>query len=777
MKNMQIDRLRACNPLSQKARIQQIQPSIFPHFPMKFNSALFFALSFALFSAPHVPGQLVDGPTSATLAVQADELDSRGNLVTARGNVRLQKGSQSLRADVITYNVVTEQAHARGNVVFVNDGQVWEGEELRYNFITGTGDFPDLTLTYDPFRIKADKAERVSPIQSRMEGVTLTTCDDLENPEFMIKASALDVYEETLFALRHPVFYLRGIPFFYLPRLVLDQERQATNIDFLPGYSNRDGLFALTGYNRYPHPGYRTKTHLDLRSERGVAVGQDFFWYNPETNQTTTSVRGYYANDQAPYRNDNEEERFRARGVEIDENRYRLNFFHRTDFTPTDNLRVKAALLSDPRIVQDFFEDEFRLEPVPENRATYSAIGDGWTANVELGKQINSDDFGGVNRMPEAVFSIPRRQLFDELELLYESETRAGYLERSFSKFERDEQNREEYSSARFHTRQMVFYPTRQFGWLHVVPRAGFGYTYYGETRDQETQITTESVVDEDTGVISTLFQTNTVDTAGSAEGRFLPEVGLETSFKAFSIWHNEPTRMGRGLRHVAEPFANYTIVPESDLTPDRTLQFDSIDRQGEQHNVRFGIRNKFQTKRMLPGGRHRIHDLANISVSTVYDLRDDVDRNLGNILLDTELRLVDWMRVRFDTQYNPDESEIETFNTELRVEHPENKSSLALNQRYRTDSNHTVQLSYDLNPRGRIGLEGYSRFELEDEGLEDQSLLLRYETDCVGYGLGVRWIAGDRNDNGADGEDEYRVWVQFWLTAFPRAIVDLGGR
>ncbi|MCH8511364.1 MAG: hypothetical protein LAT83_06895, partial [Kiritimatiellae bacterium] len=262
---------------------------------MKSIPILFFTLCIALLHGPVVRGQLGDSSRSASLAVQADQLDSRGNVVTARGNVRLQKGAQSLRADVITYNAVTEQAHARGNVVFVNDGQVWEGEELRYNFITQTGDFPDLTITYDPFMIKADKAERVSPIQSRMEGVTLTTCDDLENPEFMIKASALDVYEETLFALRHPVFYLRGIPFFYLPRLVLDQERQATNIDFLPGYSNRDGLFALIGYNRYPEPGYRTKTHLHLRTERGVAAGHDFFWYDPETNQTTTSLRGYYA--------------------------------------------------------------------------------------------------------------------------------------------------------------------------------------------------------------------------------------------------------------------------------------------------------------------------------------------------------------------------------------------------------------------------------------------------------------------------------------------------
>ena len=721
----------------------------------------------------------VDAARPAQLDVRADALDydRTGDQVHARGNVRIRKGDRSLTADQVTYNVRTEQAHARGNVVFVNDGQVWEGEELNYNFITGVGDFPDLLITFDPFRVRADSAERRSEVHTRMEGVMLTTCDETDKPEFKIRASALDVYEERIFSLRHPVFYLRGVPFFYLPRMTLDQEREATNIDIVPGFSSQDGLFLLTGYNRYPRDGYRTKTHVDLRSKRGIAVGQDFFWYDPDQLTDQTVLRGYYANDNNPYRNEAQETRLRARGVDIDENRYRLRLEHRTDFTPRDTLRVRANYLSDRRIVQDFFEDEFRMEPIPENRITYSAAGDGWTGNLELSNQLNSDDFGGLNRMPEATFTVPRRPLFGEMNLLYESETRGGYLERSFSKFDREEREFEEFSSARFHTRQMLFYPTRSFGWLNLIPRAGVTYTYYSETLEEETVVTPESVVDEETGVITTVLQSDTVRRAGSADGRLLPEVGLEGSFKAFSIWHNEATRMGRGLRHVAEPFANYTLVPEPDLTPDRIYQFDNIDRLGEAHNVRFGIRNKFQTRRGLPGGRHRIHDLANISISTVYDLRDDVDRNLGNILLDTELRLVEWMRVRFDTQYNPDSAEFETFNTELRLQHPENRSTLAIEQRYRLDRNHTVQLSYDLNPRGRIGLEGYTRFELEAEGLEDQQILLRYETDCVGYGLGLRWISGDSNAGGQDGEDEYRVWAQFWLTAFPRAIANLGGR
>ncbi|MFP6903735.1 MAG: hypothetical protein VCG02_00850, partial [Verrucomicrobiota bacterium] len=55
----------------------------------------------------------------------------------------------------------------------------------------------------------------------------------------------------------------------------------------------------------------------------------------------------------------------------------------------------------------------------------------------------------------------------------------------------------------------------------------------------------------------------------------------------------------------------------------------------------------------------------------------------------------------------------------------------------------------------------------------EEQVLLFTYRTDCVGYGLGGRWIAGD--DDIIEEDDEWQVWGQIWLTAFPQGIVEMG--
>ncbi|MDF3130839.1 LptA/OstA family protein [Kiritimatiellaeota bacterium B1221] len=710
------------------------------------------------------------------LQVEADQLnyETENNLVTATGNVVLRKGAQSLKADIITYNQVTEQAFARGHVVFSDETQVWRGETLKYNFITGKGSFPGLQGESGPFKLKADQVERLGPIQTQLQGVTVTTCPDPEDPDFKIRAKTVDAYEEEIYVMRNPVFYLHGIPFFYLPRLTLDPQRKPTNVDVIPGYSSRDGLSLLNSFSRYPKDGYRTKTILDFRSERGFAAGQNFYWYNPETNRDHTTLKFYGALDDSPYRNDTQQTEYESQGITVEEERYRIKFDTRQEITPTDTFWAKASYLSDAKVVEDFFEDDYRNEPVPETRVAYSAVGNIWNANIDLTRQLNQDEFESVNKLPEATFNVPLVKMGD-LEMMYESETKAGYLERTYSEFQRDNGS-EDYDSVRFYTDHMFYYPTKSFGWLNITPRLGGNITYYGNTQNTETKVNTSSTADEN-GIITTSFSTNTVTTVESADVRVLPQFGFETSFKAFGIVHDQATNLGRGLRHVVEPFADYTYVPESDLTPDKIFQFDDIDELGEEHTLEFGIRNKWQTKRAVDNGHHQIHDLVNTALSTEYDLRSDADPSLGNILWDTELKLADWVWTRFDISWDTDESQTDSANAEVLFKDKHSGNYISLNQRYRVDDTNTTQLEYELNPKGKLGFKGYTRYEFEDAGFEEQHVMFTIQTDCIGYGIGGKWRLGDRYSDGSSDEDDYELWLQFWLTAFPRAVLGTGSR
>ncbi len=703
------------------------------------------------------------------------DFDRETNTVTATGDVVIRKGDQSLAADKISYNVRTEEAYALGNVVFTTPTQVWRGPELRYNFISGVGDFPAAELIYGPFRMKSISATRVDEVQTSFEGVTVTTCLNLDDPDFAITASQVDVFEGRVLLMRNPVFKLHGIPFFWWPRYSIDLDREPTGIEFLPGYSSRDGAFLLSAVNVHPSENFRMKSHVDLRSERGIALGQQFIWSNPETKRDVTRIRGYYAFDNAPYSSSLQEEQLNSQGIEIPDERYWLYLKHNQRLQNNDAIYVKANYVSDERILQDFFPSLFDKEAIPENRAVYSTSGPGWTANLELTNQLNDDLYSSVNRLPEATLLVPLRSI-GNTPFLYETESRAGFLQQGFSENLRNA-GAEEYETLRLHTDHVISYPYKTMGWLNLIPRAGFGLTYYSETFKVEEQVTSSSETDPDTGIITTNFSTNNVQQASSGDMRLLPELGLEASFKAFGLLSEGPTSMGTGVRHVVEPFANYTLIPEPDLTPSEIYQFDEIDSRGEQNNVAFGIRNKFQTRRPVGNGRFLIHDLVNFNIESRYDLRSEADPALGSWFLDLEIVPTNWLRARFDTEYNADDAEIRIFDTEFTIKHPDQGHYLTLDQRFRVDSTNTFQFRYGINPKGKYSVSGYSRYESEEGVYDEQELLFKIRGECVGYGIGFQWQKGDTYSDGTSEEDEYELWLQIWLTAFPKSIVDLGGK
>ena len=75
-------------------------------------------------------------------------------------------------------------------------------------------------------------------------------------------------------------------------------------------------------------------------------------------------------------------------------------------------------------------------------------------------------------------------------------------------------------------------------------------------------------------------------------------------------------------------------------------LQFDAVDELGEEHSIAFGVRNKWQTRRVGEKNRGRVHELVNIGLETEYDLRSDADPALDRIILDADIELVEWAEV-----------------------------------------------------------------------------------------------------------------------------------
>ena len=474
------------------------------------------------------------------VTVDADQMEyfQDQHVIVGRGHVIIERGKERMLADFVKVHTDTEIAEARGNITLDREGAVWRGEELTYNFRTHTGDFGAFVAFYEPLFVRADEAKRVSTNEFVLHNVTFTTCDG-DNPQFKMRAGEAHILNGSTLESYNTVPYLFGIPFFWLPYWQRSLDPEVVTFYLLPGYSSRMGAFALTGYGYRLGEGLRGITHVDVRSQRGVGLGQDFVWKDPtKAKKYEGLLRGYWVNDPDPFYHEESE----VREGTTKNQRYRLHLRHSQTLTDRDALLGEANYLSDPYVIEDFFDNEFRNQVQPENRLSLMHRGDAYSAGLLANARFN-DFYENINRLPEANFEINQLQIGDS-PLYYESQNTAGFLQHVYPKATGTNSivPPDNYDAFRMDTVHTVYLPTRSFDFLNIIPRVRYEGTLYSQTRSSvfTTNLTALSTpVITATGTNTLLSTTNSITQAFVDNGagmRHLPQFGVEASFKAFKV-------------------------------------------------------------------------------------------------------------------------------------------------------------------------------------------------------------------------------------------------
>ncbi|MBR6022879.1 MAG: LPS-assembly protein LptD, partial [Kiritimatiellae bacterium] len=719
----------------------------------------------AAWGAPK-PVALPSLATGATLGgademvdVQADRLayDQQRKVIVARGHVRVARGAEWVTCDEAEVDTVGQIVAARGNIELHYGENVWKGEEATYNFRTGEGDFGTFDLFVPPWHVTAGRARRASESLVELEDVMLTSCDP-ENPEYSVRAGRASLESNRVVRARNVRFQLGAVPFFWFPYAKGDV-RDFANFEFTPGYRSKWGAFLLTAYNYPLDDTWSTKTRVDLRAKRGIALGEDLSWKDPDGGYAG-QLRLYWANDREPWRNETQRA---EREKLIEDNRYWIRLTDRHNLTDRDYLISTLNYVGDPWMLDDFFDDEYQKNVQPENRVTLTHRGDRYSAGLELNTRLN-DFYGNVNRLPEAFLDFNRQQIFGS-PFYYEGENTATYLERVFPDLENDEEAPEDYDAFRVDTRHMVSLPFQTAGFLSVVPRAGWRGTYYSKTKENTVVTNLVAVTNELGEVTGVEGVPETLTSDGDAVFRSLPELGLETSFKAFGDLHRGPVGLEEGdqdLRHVLQPYADYTLRFEPNATPDELWQFDAIDRLDKANTLTLGLRNYLQTKR-----RGRVHNL--VYADTWVDLNLDPEEDGEEFQyfgFKAELRPWSWLAWDFSGRYDNDAGEVDQFKTRvtLRKAHA---FRLGVDYRYQLDTREQISGDLHILPEERWSARIYARMDIRESHLDEHSYFIIHRTDCLGIGVGLRI----RPDDDGEGDDDYSVWLRIWPLVFGNSV------
>jgi LPS-assembly protein len=711
------------------------------------------------FSALSQPTSSLDENTPIEVNAVDLDYDRKNGRITASGDVVITCGLDELRADRVLVNMNTGDAYALGNVVLKRSGSdVMRSTKAQYNFRTRKSSLDDPEIDATPFHVLAEKVTRAGQNEYVLHDAKVTTCEN-EHPHshYHIRARRLTVVPGEYMKARGAVWAFGAVPCMYIPYWYHSLSSEA-GFRFRPGYRSRMGGYLLSSYYHPWNSIFRGEHHLDYRSRRGVAVGEDLKW---NSDRASGVLNLYLLNDDAPIDDDED-----VATSDIEGERYRIHLNHSQTFDPRTQLLMQMDYLSDTDVLEDFFNRQYRSLRQPENYVSLSHRRNGFTLSALLNTRLN-DFYSNVNRLPEVSIDFMRQQLGSS-SIYYDGQTEITQLERVWLEGSANE----DYSSLRLDSEHMLYQPRRYFGWLNLVPRVGYRGTYYSDSKETVTTTSTSTTTSTNSTVaggitnmvISSVTSTGTTTTVENrgADLRNLFEVGAEVSFKTFKIWEDQGVdRVDR--RHILEPYANYTLRINSGAEPDNLYQFDSVDTLDALHQIRIGARNKLQTKR-----NGRPFDLVDLDTYTILNLDPETDESvLEDVHLDAEFRPNDWLSLDLDGIFDIDASELQQFNTRIELLQ-EDAWRARVEHRYRSEESNLLATLLTLYPSQRWAFNAYGRYEFEQSRVQEVGGYAQRKWDCLVVRLGGSVLPGFTRTDATEQDDEFRVMLEFWLTAFP---------
>ncbi len=668
-------------------------------------------LSCALFAISHTQAQS-DLLGSLTKNINIEGLETQFDPVTgvatAKGDVHIKYEGVEISSSQADYNSVTGDIIAKGNVTVLKDGQIYRGESIIYNIKNQSLSANNIRSSLPPifydtvgFKTDTEKKDRIDG-----EGSIFTTHDS-EVPNYRIKAKSITIYPDDRVVMRGAKVYAGKTPVLYLPYFVQPLNDEL-GYYFQPGYASEWGAFLLNQYGIMHGDHTLAKYHLDLRSARGVAIGADFESVKWKSNPNIGHLKLYYAYDTDPTMGVNDSTR---PDTQVDENRYIIAFQHRI-FIPGPQesswyLDFDITKLSDVYMLEDYFPNEFRINPEPDNHIKLVKRDDRFVATLLARVQVN-DFFHADQRLPELAFDFTRSKIGNS-NFYYQGTTSAGFLQDKLSSLEQSILD----GKIKTQTANLKAYQADGIidGQLQPVKNSIFALagtsvssvdSIYSQTAQTEL-LSSDAVANDIANLKAELSQDeffraysynevlypmsfgngnwlNFVPRIGgglayytnvsggqsdvSTQTKPIFSTGFDLSAKFSKTWNEVQNRaLGiDGLRHTIQPYVNYSfldidendgiptidhLAPTTRPRPIDVPLYTAIDDLQSWNVARIGVRNLIQTKRDGTSFNYAgINTYADIFIED-----PEFDRSISNLYNDLFWNPLPWLSLSIGSQ------------------------------------------------------------------------------------------------------------------------------
>jgi LPS-assembly protein len=520
-----------------------------------------------------------------------------GGVAIAEKHVVIHYGDVAIYCEYAEYSPETHDVLVKERVRIYRGDYAFVCDRAVYNLETKRLYMADFAGNKLPFEITGSNLTSFESTEYQIYDGTFTTSDSSQ-PDYQVRAKGIRIYPNDRIIFTNATVYVKDYPIFWFPYLYQSLNNQSAFL-ISPGYNSTYGEYIVTdiGVPLFDH--VNALFHLNAYSLRGPALGIDANYDLGETEQQDTArMRTFFISDKGA--NINQTSLGRER---VSAGRYRISYESRTFLASDTSLVIQANKFSDPYILEDFFPYEFQIDPQPQTYVELIKQGDAYALSLFARYQVN-DFLQTTEKLPELSWEVVRTPLLNS-PIFYEATTTAGWyrLAQPVGTFFNPTLN-PDYSSFRFDTFHQLSYPHTYFGFLSLVPRAGFRTTYYSRTGDVVTGNPAAGIP----------FGSVVYQTAGT---RYVFNAGFDTSFKLSHIYEGVQAHwLGLdGLLHVIQPYADYSWVSTPNIGPGKILpydryitstylppidfpQFTATDSIAHESVLRLGVLNKFETRR-----------------------------------------------------------------------------------------------------------------------------------------------------------------------------------
>ena len=608
------------------------------------------------------------------------EFDEETQRLVARGNAELVHEDFFFKADEISFLQSENSVEAIDRISLTQDSMRLVADRISYQISDRSFESGSFRLGERPLYLVGDSLEgNPDQIQFMRNILYLNEPDPFS---LNIKNRSLNYYPGDKVQVKHAIFRIGKVPFFYLPSYEQKIRQSSIRFNADAGYRGNLGAYIKTSTLFPINESLRAGANLDYYSERGFLVGPAFEYdYTFKPGYTMRgSLESGYINDHG----DKEED---ILGNDVPEDRGFIEWKHKQKIGKIADITSHVTYRSDSEVERDFRPEEFRDNQEPDSFLEAIHTGDNYF--ISAFGRFRPNNFQIVSeRLPEIGFDLLPTPI-GPTGLYHQFSTDYAHLKK------KSLTGLPEIRSDRFNAFYQLSRPFQLTEWLNFKPIAGGQITHYG-------------------------------DAIGTQYTRLLGQFGFDTEAIVSSTWDYKNKIWGiDGLRHILRPVLRYRYIPEADQGADRIPKIDdttfntslplidlgelrNIDELREIHLVRLGLENLLQTRYPEGYGSKQL-----VALNLYQDIRfskEPGEKTFSNFFTDLELTPVHWFKFELFNRFDPEELTLQETRTRTTVSDGDIWAiSLSTDNLQREIDQYFFDFDYKLNERWLFNLSlGY---------------------------------------------------------------------